>query len=173
MFGTLITLFAAGLGTIAGSLSLAIMRLSRNPDQLSLLQGDPSLINGATEECLRIDSIGNFRHRFVVKDVVLGGTPLYRGMMAQVSMGASNYDPDYYPDPNRFDIRRNPRDISTFGYGAHFCVGHALARAVLRTGVLRIVRRFPCIRLADPDAPIIYGGLPTERMPVNVPVRID
>lgn len=173
LFGALITLFVAGLGTIAGTLTLSIKRLLENPDQLQLLRDDPTLVNQAVEECLRIDSIGNFRHRFVTKDTVLNGTPIYRGMIAQVSMGASNYDPDFYSDPDKFDIMRKPRDISTFGYGAHFCIGHALARAVVRTGIAKLVTRFPNLRLADPHAEMAYAGLPTERMPVSLMLSVE
>jgi cytochrome P450 len=173
LFTTLIQLFSAGLGTVAGTQGLCILRLCRHPDQLRLLQEDPALINGAIEECLRIDSLGNFRHRYVVRDCVVDGVPIYRGMIAHMSMGASNYDPDFYPDPGRFDIKRNPRDISTFGHGTHFCVGNAFARAVLRTVVGRMVRRFPRLRLADREARIVYGGMPTERMPLNIALRVD
>lgn len=173
MFTTLISLFTAGLGTTSGTQGLCMLRLCRHPDQLKLLQNDPSLLNSAIEECLRIDSLGNFRHRYVVKDCVVDGVPIYRGMIVHLSMGASNYDPAFYPDPNKFDIRRNPKDISTFGHGTHFCVGNAFARTVLRTVVGRLVQRFPRVRLADPNAKIVYGGMPTERMPLKIALRVD
>lgn len=173
LFATLIVLFAGGLGTVSGTLGLCMLRLCRHPDQLKLLQDDPALLQPAIEECLRIDSLGNFRHRYVVKDCVIDGLPLYRGMIVHLSIGAANYDPEFYPDPNKFDIKRNPRDISTFGHSMHFCVGQTLARTVLRIGVGKLVQRFPKIRLADPNAKIIYGGMPTERMPLNIKLRTD
>jgi len=173
LFSTLIQLFSAGLGTVSGTQGLCMLRLCRHPDQLKLLQDDPSLLNSAIEECMRIDCLGNFRHRYVVKDCVVDGVPLYRGMIVHMSLGASNYDPDFYPDPNRFDITRNPRDISSFGHSTHFCIGNALARGVLRTVVGKLVQRFPKIRLADPDEKIMYGGMPTERMPLNIRLRVD
>jgi cytochrome P450 len=169
----LIQLFSAGIGTVTATQGLCMLRLCRHPDQLKLLQQDPSLLNSAIEEIMRIDSLGNFRHRYVVKDCVVDGVPLYRGMIVHLSYGASNYDPDFYPDPNKFDITRNPRDISTFGHGIHFCVGNALARSVLRTVVGRLVERFPNIRLADPNEKVVYGGMPTERFPLHVRLRVD
>jgi cytochrome P450 len=173
LFSSLIQLFTGGLGTVIATLGLCSLRLCRHPDQLKLLQKDPSLINSAIEECLRVDSLGNFRHRFVVKDCVVDGVPLYRGMVVHISMGASNYDPDFFPDPGKFDITRNPKDISTFGHATHFCIGNVLARKVLRRVIGKLVERFPNFRLEDPEATVGYGGMPTERFPLEVRLRID
>ena len=173
LFSTLVQLLTGGLGTVIATMNLCVLRFCRHPDQLKLLQQDPALLNGAIEECLRIDSLGNFRHRFVVKDCVVDGTPLYRGMVVHVSMGASNYDPDYFVNPAQFDIKRNPKDISTFGHSIHSCVGNILARKILRRVVGQMVKRFPRLRLNDPKAVIIYGGMPTERFPTRVELRID
>jgi cytochrome P450 len=173
LFSTLIQLLTGGLGTIIATLGLCVIRLCRNPDQMQLLRDDTSLLNSAIEECLRMDSLGNFRHRYVAKDCVVDGTPLYRGMIVHISLGASNYDPDFFPEPEKFDIARNPRDISTFGHSAHFCVGNILARKVLRKSIGEMVKRFPNLRLADPNETIVYGGMPTERFPLSVRLRID
>jgi cytochrome P450 len=173
LFGTLIVLFAAGIGTTSSALSLGLLRLCRHPDQLARLRQEPQLIGSAVEECLRIDTLGLFVHRYVVKDTVIGGTPIRRGMLAHLAMGAANFDPTIYPHPDRFDIGRNPRNISTFGFGPHFCVGHALARTVMRTAISRLVQRFPEIRLADPTGEVQFGGLPTERAPIRVQMCIN
>jgi cytochrome P450 len=173
LFGALIVLFAAGIGTTSSGLGLAMLRLCRHPDQLALLREQPDLINSAVEECLRIDTLGMFVHRYVVKDTEIGGTPIHRGMLAHLGMGAANLDPMVYPEPARFDITRNPRNVATFGFGPHLCIGHALARNVMRTAIARLVRRFPRLRLAEPGFQPQFGGLPTERMPLSVPVRID
>ncbi len=173
LFGALIVLFAAGIGTTSSGLALATLRLCRHPDQMALLREQPELINSAVEECLRIDTLGMFVHRYVVKDAVIGGTPIHRGMLAHLGMGAANLDADAYPDPVRFDITRNPRNVATFGFGPHLCIGHALARNVMRTAISRLVQRFPTLRLADPTFQPQFGGLPTERMPMSVPLRVD
>ena len=44
---------------------------------------------------------------------------------------AANRDPAVYPEPDRFDVTRQPASVMTFGFGAHFCLGAHLARAEL------------------------------------------
>ncbi|MAT52109.1 MAG: hypothetical protein CMK32_13105 [Porticoccaceae bacterium] len=172
LFGILVVLFTGGLGTASSMIGLCMLRLCRSPDQMKMLQDDITLVPPAVEECLRIDALGTFRHRYVMKDCVIDGVPLYRGMIAHLSMAGSNYDPAFYPEPDKFDIKRNPRDISTFGHGDHFCIGHRLTRAVLCTVVRKLVTKFPRVRLSDPDRKVAYGGLPTERMPLDVRLRL-
>ena len=42
--------------------------------------------------------------------------------------GSANRDERHYPDPDRFDVTRNPIDHLAFGRGVHLCVGHNLAK---------------------------------------------
>lgn len=173
LFGILMVLFSAGLGTMAGTVGLCVARLCRHPDQMAIAREDVEVLPSAVEECLRVEPVGTFRHRYVMEDVVVDGVPLYGGMIVHLSMAASNFDPDVYRDPERFDVRRNPRNITTFGYGAHLCIGQALARVATRTVVGALLDSFPTLRLADSNAPIVYGGSPQERTPQSIQVRID
>lgn len=173
LFGILMVLFSAGLATMSGTLGLCIARLCRHPDQMAIVREDPEVLPSAVEELLRVEPVGTFRHRYVMKDIVVDGVPLYRGMIVHLSMAASNFDPEIYPDPERFDVRRNPRNINTFGYGAHLCIGQALARAATRTVVGALLHSFPTLRLADSSTPIVYGGSPQERTPQSTLLRID
>ena len=173
LFSTLVQLFTGGLGTVIATSSNAVLRLLRHPDQLALLRSNPDLLNMAIEECMRVDGLGTFRHRYVIKEHVIDGTPIYPGMIAHMSIGAANYDSDVYPDPTWFDITRNPRDILTFGFGPHFCPGNNLARLVVRAIVRRMVFGFDNLRLENPEAVIVYGGMPTERFPLRVDLRVD
>jgi cytochrome P450 len=173
LFATLMVLLTGGIGTIAGTTGLAMLRLGRHPDQMQLLREEPKLINSAIEEVLRIDCLGNFRHRWAKKDFDFEGLPVKQGMPIALSLGAANYDPVLYPKPGNFDIRRAPTDISSFGYGIHFCIGQAIARPSVRTAVLSLVQRFPKLRLSDPRFEPHWGGMPTERWPESAPMQIS
>jgi cytochrome P450 len=66
--------------------------------------------------------------------------PMFLGIMA------ANRDPAVYPDPDRFDVRRRPTQVMTFGLGAHFCLGAHLARAELDTALKVLLSRLPNLR---------------------------
>ena len=48
-----------------------------------------------------------------------------------------------FDDADRFDIHRPVGRTSTFGYGAHFCLGAALARLEGRIALDELLKRFP------------------------------
>jgi cytochrome P450 family 142 subfamily A polypeptide 1 len=64
---------------------------------------------------------------------------------------SANRDETVFADPETFDIGRQPNDHVAFGFGAHLCLGHRLARAEITGMVDRILDRLPDIHLADAD----------------------
>jgi cytochrome P450 len=64
------------------------------------------------------------------------------GQPISVILGSANRDVDYWEDPERFDVRRDPKKTSmTFGIGAHVCLGHAMARATVEEALAVFVER--------------------------------
>ena len=76
-------------------------------------------------------------------DVELHGEVVPAGAAIVILMGAANRDERKYPDPNRFDIKRDIGMQLTFGHGAHFCLGAALARLEGRIALDELLNRFP------------------------------
>jgi cytochrome P450 len=119
----IILLFGAGHETTVNLIGNGLLALHRNPDQLRLLKGDPSLMANAIEELLRYDSSVQVTGRTTLEDVdEIGGIPLEKGQSVVCLLGSANRDPAIYPDPDRLDItRRDVRPLS-FGGGIHYCV---------------------------------------------------
>jgi len=70
-------------------------------------------------------------------------------------LAAANMDPEAFPEPHRFDIRRGSTQHMSFGSGPHFCIGAPLARAESRVALEMLLARFPDLRLAEPLATLV------------------
>jgi cytochrome P450 len=149
----IILLFGAGHETTVNLIGNGLLALARNPGQLALLRSDPSLMTNAIEEFLRYDSSVQLTGRTALEDVEVGGTPVAKGESVLCLLGAANRDPAVYPDPDRLDITRpNIRPLS-FGGGIHFCLGAQLARIEGEVAISTLLRRFPKLKLDDPETP--------------------
>ena len=60
----------------------------------------------------------------------------------------NSFTPGRFPDADRFDVARRIDRHLSFGYGAHFCVGAALARMETQVALTSLVRRAPGLALA-------------------------
>ena len=65
------------------------------------------------------------------------------GARVAVVNGASGRDPRQFPDPDRFDVRREIDLHLGFGFGRHICLGASLARLESRIALEEFCRRFP------------------------------
>jgi cytochrome P450 len=73
------------------------------------------------------------------------------------------------PDPDRFDLHRNPVDHLAFGYGIHSCTGQGLARIETQALFGLLLRRAGSIQLAGQPVRHVHPTLRgLERLPVTV-----
>jgi len=127
--------------------------LLRCPDQLAALRDDRSLLPGAIEEMLRwVTPIKNM-NRTTTREVELHGQTIAKGQNVLLLYPSANRDETVFADPDAFDIRRSPNDHLAFGFGAHLCLGHRLARAELDAMVGRLLDRLPDLHLTTDDVP--------------------
>ena len=174
LLGQINAICSAGIGTTAATIGGALLMLGQHPHQMELLRGQPDLIDSAVEECLRRHGPGILTFvRFATEDTEIDGVPVFKDMPVMASIQAADLDPIEFPDPMRFDIRRNPRGIVAFGSGPHHCIGNRLGRMVMKKAILGLLQRFPGLRLADPDFKPVYGGFPGELSLVSLPMRVD
>ena len=86
-------------------------------------------------------------------DVELGGRQIPEGQELLLLYPSANRDEAVFPEPDRFDITRDPNPHVAFGFGAHFCLGNQLARLELRAMFERLFARLPDLARAD-DGPL-------------------
>lgn len=137
----------AGHETTTNLIGNALHTLQHWPDQKQRLMDDPGLMKTAVEEVLRFESSNQLGNRRVVADTVLGGVPMKEGDLITIAIGAANRDPKYFPDPDRFDVGRNPNRHLAFASGIHVCAGMNVARLEGRIALERFLKRFPDYRL--------------------------
>ncbi len=140
-------LLAAGHETTTHLIGNGLLALLRHPDQLQLLQNDPSLIPGAIEEFLRYDGTVQFMYREAGEDLTIGDSSIRKGQLVYLMFAAANRDPARFPDPDRLDVRRRPDVHLAFGHGPHVCLGAALARMEAHIAFTALLRRCSGLRL--------------------------
>ena len=115
----------------------------RFPAERRRLIENPGLMKSAVEEVLRFESSNQLGNRGVAEDTTIGGVPMPKGTLVTLCIGAANRDGEPFPDPDRFDVARNPTRHLAFGSGIHMCAGMSLARLEGRIAIERFLARFP------------------------------
>jgi cytochrome P450 len=152
-------LLFGGIETTDGMIANAVLHLLSHPDQLALVKADERLLPNAIEESLRLEPAAAVVDRYATADVELAGAPIGRGDLVRISIAGANRDPAVFPDPDRFDVRReNAHRHVAFAVGPHVCIGMHLARLEAHTAVEQLLRRLPAMRL-DPARPAEPRGL--------------
>jgi len=131
--------------------------LLTHPDAMDRVRRDPGSRRAAIEEALRWVPPVSLMPRFAPVDTDKFGTTIKGGNQLLFGVAAANRDPDQFPEPDRYDLDRDPSMALTFGLGMHFCVGAHLARAELATALDVFLERFDELALA-PDAPTRFVG---------------
>lgn len=147
----------AGHETTTKMVANGVELLSRHTDQRARLVADPSLVPGCIEEVLRFHSSTQYMHRTLTCDIEVHGRPMRAGDSVLLLIGAANRDErEFGPTADDFDIlRRPPRQIATFGFGAHYCLGAGLARMEGRVALEELHRRLPDYEV-DHDAKVRF-----------------
>jgi cytochrome P450 len=155
---TIELLLMGGHETTANMLALGTLSLLLHPEQKEALMADPGLVGNAVEEMLRFHSIVHYNGpRVALEDVEVGGQLIRKGEGVLAIGSAANRDPEQFPDPDDFDIRREARHHLAFSYGFHQCLGQHLARAEMEIVFPALFRRLPSLRLAVPEEELRFN----------------
>lgn len=165
----LIGLLIAGFETTIGLIGNGVRQLLLHGAELEKFRRRPELVDRAVEECLRFDGPILATRRVLHEDVVIGGVPIPKNSTVDVLLGAAHRDPSVFPDPDRFDVERDPNPHFAFGGGIHYCLGAQLARVEARAAIGALVTRFPRLRLVSTS---VEWGPSVFRVPARLPVTI-
>ena len=158
-------LLFGGIETTEAMIANAFLHLLSNPSQQALVEAEPALLAAAVEESLRLEPAAAVVDRYVTCDTELAGVQLAQGDLVTVSLAGANRDPAVFPEPDRFDVRRDNVGLQVgFAHGPHVCLGMHLARLETRVALERALARLPRLRL-DPARPAAARGLVFRKPP--------
>ncbi len=163
---------AAGDTTYRATSTLLVALLTQ-PELLDAVRKNRDLLGLAIDEALRWDPPTMAIIRSPRRDVEIGGVTIPAGAAVDIVIGSANRDEVVFPDPERFDLQRDPRTkLMTFGRGPHVCIGQHLARLEITVAINALLDRLPNLRL-DPErpAPEVVGLV--KRSPVSLHVVFD
>lgn len=143
--------------------------LLTHPDQFDRLRAEPELLRNAIEETLRYEPPVTLIPRIALEDFELDGETISAGQIVQFSIASANRDAARFPDPNRFDITRQPGRTMSFGHGVHGCLGALLAMEEASITLETLFRRMPDLKL-DESREIEWYRNAANRGPSKLPI---
>jgi cytochrome P450 len=145
----LVLLLVAGFETTTNLLGNGLVVLLEHPRAAGRLRDDPDLAERYVEELLRFDAPAQMTSRWSREAVAVAGQQIPAYAEVLLLLGAGNRDAERFADPDTFDPMREAHQPLSFGAGAHFCLGAALARMEAQVAFPLLLNRFPTLRLAD------------------------
>jgi cytochrome P450 len=161
-------LLVAGFETTTNLLGNGLQIILQDPPAGDAVRDGSVPPPAFVEEVLRFDSPVQLTSR-IGYDTDVGGQPVSPSTEVVTLLGAGNRDPRRFASPGRFDPLRPDGGPLSFGGGAHFCIGAALARLEGAVAFPRLLRRFPKISAAGAPArrdTLLLRGF--ETLPVTV-----
>ncbi len=140
----------AGHDTTGSLIANGIDLLLRHPESRARLVAEPALMKSAVEEMLRFESPLQIGNRRALRDSLIGGHAIPAGTFLHLVIAAGNRDPLQFPDPEGFDVGREPNRHLAFAHGIHTCAGNSVARIEAQIAFTKILARFPNFSRAGP-----------------------
>ena len=152
-------LLAAGQETTKNLITNAIVCLTDYRESMERLINEPALIPTAIEEILRFLPPVWFLFRQTKADVELAGQHIPANQVVLAWTASANRDPARFPDPDRFDIEREPNRHLAFGHGIHFCVGAPLARLEAKIALPMMLQQLKNLQRVEGVPIMVHAGI--------------
>lgn len=183
--------YIAGMDTASGTINFIAYALHKHSEVLDDLRAEvrtlyaqqavPSAdafkdlvtLNGAIDETMRRYPLVPFLPRTALAPFEFNGRRVDAGTPLFIATTATHFFPEYYPDPYRFDIRRERGPSGTFnpyGFGAHSCLGAGLGEILIQILISRLIQRVD-FELDPPDFQATMQALPVPN-PGNFRLKV-
>ena len=144
ILGFAFTMVAGGNDTTTGLLGGSAALLTERLDQRQLLVERPDLIADAVDEFLRLTSPVQGLARTTTREVEVDGRTIPADRKVMLLYASANRDPrEFGEDADQLRVDRRPRQIMSFSYGAHHCLGAAAARLQARVVLEELLAQCP------------------------------
>ena len=142
-----IIIATAGHDTTSSSTAGGILALIENPDQLSKLKNNPSLMTSAVEETIRwVTPVKNF-FRTATQNYDLKDREIKKDDSILLCYPSGNRDEEIFDDPFKFKVDRSPNRHLAFGHGVHLCLGKYLAKIEMEIFYEELFKKIDNIQL--------------------------
>lgn len=180
--------YNAGMDTVAGTVSFMLYAILKSPGLLACIQPevDALFANGeinadalkdmptlhmAALETLRLYPVAPLLPRTAAKDFDFAGHRIKAGTPLFLVNGLTHFLPEYFPDPERFDIHRHrtearkarpPNAFAPYSFGAHTCLGAGMAETQVMVLMAHLLHSFE-LELDPPDFTVrmLFRPVPT------------
>lgn len=169
IYSILELVISGGVGTTASLVTQSLVWLYENPDQRQRLIDDPSMVDIAVEEFLRVFSPTQALARTILQDTDFQGCPVRSGDRALLSWASANRDAEQFENPDEVDITRWPNRHVAFGLGIHRCAGSHLGKAMAREMIRQVLARMGDY-VVDMDRLVTYPDQGTNAGFHSIPV---
>ena len=164
------TFVGGGTDSTISGLGSALNLLATHADQWQLLQAEPARAKNVLDEAVRYESPFQVIYRTTNEETEFEGYRIPAQSKVGLWLGASNRDPEQWPEPEKFDITRQIAGVHMgFGTGKHFCIGQMLAKLESECLLAALATRVKSIeRTAAP----VYRPMNQMRAINNLPLRV-
>ena len=162
---------APSLDTTINAKSNLLYNLALNPDQWEKLRRNPALVPSAVIEGVRHSAVVRWFSRVAVADYHAADVFIPSGARVMLMYGSANRDERHYPNPDDFQVDRNPQDQLGWGTGPHICGGMHLAKLEMEVLLEALVENVDSLAADEPVVGANRGLYGMESLPMRMTAR--
>jgi cytochrome P450 len=144
----ILALIGAGADTTLVAQQWTVYSLLKNKEQVDTALATTESFSNAFSEVMRWSTQSKMGFaRYAPDNMEILGQKVRKGQMVLMMPHLKDHDPEYYDNPEQFDVKRNFNPDVLFGYGPRYCIGAALAKRQVYLTMQELFKRFPNIEL--------------------------